>query len=82
MTSRVRRELLRSGSLLIVAGGRSLSLERTGEVRPTMPATQPKALFFDVFGTLVDWRSGVAREAKSILAPLGYSLDWVGFADS
>src|ERR1700679_1812032 len=82
MTSRVRRELLRSGSLLIVAGGRSLSLERTGEVRPTMPATQPKALFFDVFGTLVDWRSGVARQAKSILAPLGYSLDWVAFADS
>jgi len=26
-----------------------------------------KALFFDVFGTLVDWRSGVAREAESIL---------------
>jgi 2-haloacid dehalogenase len=47
-----------------------------------MPVTQPKALFFDVFGTLVDWRSGVAREARSILAPLGYSLDWVAFADS
>jgi 2-haloacid dehalogenase len=47
-----------------------------------MPVTQPKALFFDVFGTLVDWRSGVAREARFILAPLGYSLDWVAFADS
>src|ERR1700722_19923343 len=47
-----------------------------------MPVTQPKALFFDVFGTLVDWRSGVAREARSILAPLGYSLDWVAFAGS
>jgi hypothetical protein len=29
-----------------------------------------KALFFDVFGTLVDWRSGVARECERILAPL------------
>src|SRR5258708_15310557 len=40
-----------------------------------------KALFFDVFGTLVDWRTGVAREAQSILKPLGYSLEWTAFAD-
>jgi len=44
-----------------------------------MPA---KALFFDVFGTLVDWRSGVAREAARVLEPLGYSLDWLAFADA
>ena len=30
-----------------------------------------RACFFDVFGTLVDWRSGVAREARRILEPLG-----------
>jgi len=47
-----------------------------------MPLTSVKALFFDVFGTLVDWRKGVAREAKSILSPLGYSLDWPAFADA
>jgi 2-haloacid dehalogenase len=41
-----------------------------------------KALFFDVFGTVVDWRTGVAREAERILAPLGYSLDWLAFADA
>ncbi|HTS23280.1 MAG TPA: haloacid dehalogenase type II [Casimicrobiaceae bacterium] len=41
-----------------------------------------KALFFDVFGTLVDWRSSVAREARSILEPLGVRLDWDGFADA
>ena len=41
-----------------------------------------KALVFDVFGTVVDWRTGVAREAKSILSPLGYSLDWMAFADA
>jgi 2-haloacid dehalogenase len=41
-----------------------------------------KALFFDVFGTLVDWRTGVAREAESILKPLGYTLDWRAFADA
>jgi len=26
-------------------------------------ASIPKALFFDVFGTLVDWRTSIAREA-------------------
>ena len=39
-----------------------------------------KALFFDVFGTMVDWRTGVARESRSILEPLGHSLDWPVFA--
>lgn len=47
-----------------------------------MAAAGVKALFFDVFGTLVDWRSGVAREAQSILTPLGASLDWCAFADA
>ena len=47
-----------------------------------MTAASVKALFFDVFGTLVDGRSGVAREAQSILEPLGASLDWSGFADA
>jgi 2-haloacid dehalogenase len=41
-----------------------------------------KALFFDVFGTLVDWRASIAREAEAILAPLGHSLDWHAFADA
>jgi 2-haloacid dehalogenase len=41
-----------------------------------------KALFFDVFGTLMDWRTSIAREAKAVLAPLGHSLDWLQFADA
>ena len=45
-------------------------------------ASNIKALFFDVFGTLVDWRSGVARHAESILKPLGYAVDWSAFADA
>ncbi len=47
-----------------------------------MSASGVRALFFDVFGTLVDWRSGVAREAESVLKPRGYSLDWLAFADA
>ncbi|MES1180130.1 MAG: haloacid dehalogenase type II [Hyphomicrobium sp.] len=41
-----------------------------------------KALFFDVFGTLVDWRSGVARESERLLSPLGHRIDWSAFADA
>lgn len=41
-----------------------------------------KAMVFDVFGTLVDWRTGVARESKAVLEPQGYKLDWIAFADA
>src|SRR5580704_13399187 len=41
-----------------------------------------KALFFDVFGTLVDWRGSIAREAKAMLEPLGHKADWPAFADA
>jgi 2-haloacid dehalogenase len=47
-----------------------------------MSANRIKALLFDVFGTLVDWRAGVAREAESILKPRGHALDWNAFADA
>lgn len=41
-----------------------------------------KALFFDVFGTLVDWRNSIAREAKAVLEPKGHALDWLVFTDA
>ena len=41
-----------------------------------------KALFFDVFGTVVDWRTSIARESQTILKPKGYALDWLAFADA
>ncbi len=45
-------------------------------------ATAVKALFFDVFGTLVDWRTSIAREAQVLLEPHGVMLDWPAFADA
>jgi 2-haloacid dehalogenase len=47
-----------------------------------MATERVKALFFDVFGTLVDWRLGVARCAETVLKPRGISLDWLAFADA
>ena len=46
------------------------------------PIDTVEALFFDVFGTLVDWRTSIAREAERLLAPFGYRLDWLAFADA
>jgi len=40
------------------------------------------ALLFDVFGTLVDWRTSIAREAREILSPHGVTLAWEAFADA
>jgi 2-haloacid dehalogenase len=58
----------------------------SAEIIRSLPATAMqssiKAIFFDVFGTLVDWRSSIAREARDILTPLGYQLDWSAFADA
>jgi 2-haloacid dehalogenase len=47
-----------------------------------MNPTGIRALVFDVFGTLVDWRGSIAREAREVLAPRGVSLDWPAFADA
>ncbi len=40
-----------------------------------------KALTFDVFGTVVDWRGSVAREIKAMGDKKGFQLDWEKFAD-
>ena len=41
-----------------------------------------KALFFDVFGTLVDWRTSVAREVDAMAARQGTRVDALAFADA
>jgi 2-haloacid dehalogenase len=46
-----------------------------------MAISDVKALTFDVFGTVVNWRDSVAREAKALLEPKGYRRDWHDFAD-
>ncbi len=40
-----------------------------------------KAIVFDVFGTVVDWRGSTIAELKSFGTGRGLSLDWEGFAD-
>ena len=44
--------------------------------------TGVRALVFDVFGTLVDWRGSIAREVQALLTPRGVQTDWLAFADA
>ena len=41
-----------------------------------------QALTFDVFGTVVDWRSSIIREGEMLGRARGLSVDWAKFADS
>lgn len=45
--------------------------------------TLPRALAFDVFGTVVDWRTSIARESAGFLAEIGLGeRDPAAFADA
>jgi len=44
--------------------------------------TDVQALLFDVFGTVVDWRGGVARESAAFLARYARGADPAAFADA
>jgi len=45
-------------------------------------ATSAKALVFDTFGTVVDWRSSVAREVEALATRKAVTLDAAKFADA
>lgn len=42
---------------------------------------EPRALTFDVFGTVVDWRTSIAREGRAFGERHGIDADWERFAD-
>jgi 2-haloacid dehalogenase len=50
--------------------------------RPTADVGGVKALVFDVFGTVVDWRSSVAREVAAVATRKGVKVDGPAFADA
>jgi len=41
-----------------------------------------KVLAFDVFGTVVDWRSSVIAEGEQLAKAKGLQIDWPAFADA
>jgi 2-haloacid dehalogenase len=47
-----------------------------------MPGSVVKALTFDVFGTVVDYRGTIVREEERLSRAKGLSVDWAQFADA
>ncbi len=41
-----------------------------------------RALVFDVFGTVVDWRGSIIREGRRLGRAKGLRVDWAAFADA
>ena len=42
----------------------------------------PRALVFDVFGTVVDWRSTIIREGEELGRKKNLDVEWAAFADA
>ncbi len=45
------------------------------------PTDQVQALLFDVFGTVVDWRTSISTDLAAFGARKGLKADWLQFAD-
>jgi hypothetical protein len=46
-----------------------------------MTISAVRALTFDVFGTVVDWRSSVIAQVEAVATAAGVTGDWAAFAD-
>ncbi|HUN70125.1 MAG TPA: haloacid dehalogenase type II [Burkholderiales bacterium] len=50
--------------------------------RPPAPFASIRALVFDVFGTVVDWRGSIVRECAALGRRKKLAVDWPAFADA
>lgn len=48
----------------------------------TTPVAAVRALTFDVFGTVVDWRTSIIEEGRLLGREKGTDIDWEAFADA
>jgi 2-haloacid dehalogenase len=70
------------GAGMSLVEGTSASRSEQDRMRPDTPHASVKALVFDVFGTVVDWRTSVAREVEALARRKGLSVDGSKFADA
>lgn len=77
-----RRQFLQTGVAgLAVSGLAAAGHAQTGG-RPDPQFAQVKALVFDTFGTVVDWRSSVTHEIEDLAKRKGMTVDAAKFADT
>jgi 2-haloacid dehalogenase len=83
-----RRELLQAGAAAMVGAGvvgvRSAMASAGPQSRGRGEArsTSVKALVFDTFGTVVDWRTSVTREVEALAKRKGVTVDGAKFAEA
>ena len=76
-----RRRFLASG-LPMVTIASSACFAARGVSRNNQTAIHVKALTFDVFGTVVDWRTSIIREGALLNKAKGLKIDWPKLADA
>ena len=79
MRRSTRRSFLRAGALAVASA--PLARRATAADQPRGFASV-KALVFDVFGTVVDWRSSVAAEVRQLASRTRQTVDAETFADA
>jgi 2-haloacid dehalogenase len=67
--------------MVTITGRRGPALAARGRDGKDVEMEQVKALLFDVFGTVVDWRSGIIRDVADIARNKGTVVDAPAFAD-
>ena len=82
-----RREFLQVSTVAMVGteSGASRVMASSSEQsdgRPNLQLASVKALVFDTFGTVVDWRTSVTREVEALAKRKGMTVDGARFADS
>ena len=83
-----RREFLSVGGATIagaaIGGGEGVGLmdETLPDERRQEALADVEAMTFDVFGTVVDWRTSIIREGQVLGLEKGFDLDWEAFADA
>lgn len=65
-----------------VSAGDSLALGIPGGLMANAQLASVKALVFDTFGTVVDWRTSVAKEVEALAKRQGFTVDGAKFADA
>ncbi len=82
-----RRDFIAAGAASLgwlVAGKTSAAAAVNPSDHPASanPRSSVNALFFDVFGTVVDWRGSIIRERELLGQRKGIEVDWMAFADA
>jgi len=76
-----RRDFLQAGAVMMAAA--SAHAQSGGQPnRENRELSRVKALVFDVFGTVVDWRTSVTAEVQDLAKRKGVAVDAAKFADA